>query len=66
MNGKRENEIEEFRKSVGVQAEMTLIYFRAILGAGGTMEEAMRLTQAYVAGMFFGRPQQGEKNPEDE
>lgn len=41
---------------MGVTAEMGLIFFRATLGAGATMEEAMRMTQAYFSAILFGRP----------
>lgn len=48
--------MEDAIKSVGVTAEMGLIFFRATLGAGATMEEAMRMTQVYLSAILFGRP----------
>lgn len=41
---------------MGVTAEMGLIFFRATLEAGATMEEAMRMTQVYLSAILFGRP----------
>lgn len=35
-------------------AETSLIFYRNVLNAGGSQEEAMRLTQAFFAGVLFG------------
>lgn len=56
MEEKRKLNMEDTIKSVGVTAEMGLIFFRATLGAGATMEEAMWMTQAYFSAILFGRP----------
>lgn len=58
MEEKRKPNMEDTIKSVGVTAEMGLIFFRATLGAGATMEEAMRMTQVYLylSAILFGRP----------
>lgn len=56
MEEKRKLNMEDTIKSVGVTAEMGLIFFRATLWAGATMEEAMRMTQAYLSAILFGRP----------
>lgn len=56
MEKKRKPNMEDTIKSVGVTAEMGLIFFRATLGAGATMEEAMRMTQVYLSAILFGRP----------
>lgn len=62
MRGKKE--IEELTQAIGSIAEMGVIFFRATLGTGATMEETMKLTQAYLAALMFGgRTQQ---TPEDE
>lgn len=44
--------------AIGAVAETTLIFYRSIIEAGGTQEEAMRLTQALIAATLFG----GNKN----
>lgn len=41
------DKIDEVRQSVGAMAEMSLIFFRAAVGSGASMEEALRLTQAF-------------------
>ncbi len=56
MEEKRKPNMEDMIKSVGVTAEMGLIFFRATLEAGATMEEAMRMTQVYLSAILFGRP----------
>lgn len=55
-------EIEEIRQGVGTMAEMALIFFRASLGAGATIEEAAKTTQAYLAAIMFGKQ---SEQPED-
>ena len=46
--------LKEFMNAIGVIAETALIFYRNVLEAGGTQEEAMRLTQAFFAGVLFG------------
>lgn len=65
MDNKNRHNIEELRKSLGATAEMSLIFMRATLATGATMEEATRLTQAYIAAMIYGRMSQ-PKAPEDD
>lgn len=45
---------KEFMEALGTIAETSLIFYRNVLNAGGTQEEAMRLTQAFFAGVLFG------------
>ena len=52
--------VEDLRQAMGATAEMALIFMRATIGAGANMEEAMRLTQAYIAALLFGRPAKPE------
>lgn len=42
------NNASSMIESLGAIGEMTLIYYRAILGAGGTPEEALVLTREYL------------------
>lgn len=46
------NEFEEMRQALGATAEMALIFFRAALGAGATVEEAVRTTQAFLSALL--------------
>ena len=46
-------------------AEMSLIFFRAVLGSGASMEEALRLTQAFLSAQIYGRPKNGEESQEE-
>lgn len=58
----RKQQMEELKKAVGISAEMSLMYFRAVLAAGATPQEASALTQAYIAAMLFGN----KREPEEE
>ena len=59
----RKEQLEKLRNAMGMTAEMSLIFYRAALGAGASMEEAMKLVQAYIAAVLFG---QNKKGPEGE
>lgn len=53
--------VELMKNQIGAVAEMALIFFRATIQVGATMEEALKLTQAYLAAMIHGNnkdPQQ--------
>ncbi|MEG1987976.1 MAG: hypothetical protein RR035_02230 [Oscillibacter sp.] len=57
-------QLDETKQAVGAMAEMAILFFRAVLGTGATMEETMKLTQAYLAALMFG--QRSQQQPEDE
>ena len=59
------DKVEELRQGVGAMAEMSLIVFRAVLGAGASMEEALRLTQAFVSAQIYGRPKNEAESQEE-
>lgn len=64
MAGKPMNEqMKELVNAIGVIAETSLLYYRTIVGAGATPEEAVRLTQAYIAALMFGGT--GQKKSDD-
>lgn len=48
------NQLKEFMNAIGAVAETTLIFYRSIINAGGTQEEATRLTQALISATIFG------------
>ena len=63
----RKEQLEKLRNAMGMTAEMSLIFYRAALGAGASMEEAMKLVQAYIAAVLFGQNKkapEGEEDPE--
>jgi len=63
----QKEQVEQMKNSIGAVAEMALIFYRAELSAGATMEEALKLTQAYLAAMIHGNnkdPQQEETDNE--
>lgn len=62
MERMSEKQVEEMRQAIGVTAEMGIIFFRATLGTGATMDETMKLTQAYMAALMFG--QRTQQQPE--
>ena len=53
--------LEEMMNAIGITAEMGLCFYRAILKAGATQEEAIRVTQAYIGAMIYGRGKQNDK-----
>ena len=55
MGNSKDKRVEELLKSLGAVAEMSLVFMRATLGAGASKEEAMKLTQAYIAALFYGQ-----------
>ena len=59
----RKEQLEKLRNAMGMTAEMSPIFYRAAIGAGASMEEAMKLVQAYIGAVLFG---QNKKSPEGE
>lgn len=53
-------QVEKLIDGFGAIAEMSLVFFRGALGAGATTEEAMRLTQVFIAAQIWGRPKTEE------
>ena len=60
------NEIEKALESLGAMAEMSLVYFRAAIGAGATLEEAMILTKIYMEAQFAEAARQKKERERDE
>lgn len=61
----KEKQMEGLKNAMGVTAEMSLLFFRAALGARASMEEAMKLVQAYIAAVLFGQNKKAEECEED-
>ena len=59
----KKEQMEQLRNALGATAEMSLIFYRAALGAGATLEEAMKLNQAYIGTILFN---QNKQPPESE
>ena len=55
------NQLKEFMNAIGAVAETTLIFYRSIIKAGGTQEEATRLTQTLISATIFG-DKHGQEN----
>lgn len=51
-----EKQIEEMKQAVGVMAETALILYRSVLGTGATIDEASKITQAYIAALLYSKP----------
>lgn len=47
-------QIQEFINGIGMIAETALLFYRSTLAAKATPEEAMRLTQAFLAALLYG------------
>ncbi len=58
----QKEQVQALKNAIGATAEMALLFYRATIAVGATMEEALKLTQAYLAAMIHGNnkdPQQG-------
>lgn len=44
-----ERQLKEFFTAIGTLAEMSLLFYRSSVAAKATPEEAMRITQAFIA-----------------
>lgn len=44
-----EKQLKEFFTAIGTLAEMSLLFYRSTIAAKATPEEAMRITQAFIA-----------------
>ena len=56
------NKLLEFMKALGVISETALLFYRSALEAKATQEEAMRLTQVFIAAILYGNQ---NNNPEE-
>ena len=43
---------DELKQSIGIMAEIGLMYFRTVIAAGGTPDEAERLTRCLMSSMM--------------
>ena len=48
-------QLQEFINALGMIAETALVFYRSVLAAKATPEEAIRLTQAFIAATLYGR-----------
>lgn len=48
------NQLKEFINAIGMISETALLFYRSVLEAHATQEEAMRLTQAFIAAILYG------------
>lgn len=56
------NKLLEFMNALGVISETALLFYRSALEAKATQEEAMRLTQVFIAAILYGNQ---NNNPEE-
>lgn len=47
-------QLQKFIGAIGSIAETALLFYRSTLAAKATPEEAMRLTQAFIAAILYG------------
>ncbi|MCG4705062.1 hypothetical protein NE547_07220 [Flavonifractor sp. DFI.6.63] len=47
-------QLQEFINALGMIAETALVFYRSVLAAKATPEEAIRLTQAFIAATLYG------------
>lgn len=59
-------DMEQLFTSVGAIAEMALVYFRATIGAGATLEEAAILTKMYLEAQFVEAARQKKEQNNEE
>lgn len=53
--------VKELLNAVGAVAEMSLNFYRAVLDAGATKEEAVVLLQSFISAFIYGN-KRGEVN----
>lgn len=58
----KNEQVRDLINGLGAMAEMILIFYRDIILAGATPDEAYRITQAFISAALFGNS--GQKNPE--
>lgn len=56
------DQVEMLKGAIGATAEMELLFYRATIQVGATMEEALKLTQAYLAAMIHGNNKDPQQN----
>lgn len=65
-----ENDIQKFIQGIGVIAEITLCFYKAVIGAGGTIEEATMLSKVALQVLLVDIPSNaydsGKKKDEEE
>lgn len=49
-----EKQLKEFFTAIGTLVEMSLLFYRSTMAAKATPEEAMRITQAFIAATLNG------------
>ena len=54
---------EKFVNAVGAVAEMSLVFYRAAMGAGADAVEALNLTRAYIAALISSSMDKGKEEP---
>ena len=59
-----EQAIKDLNEATGGMAELALMFYRAAIGAGANGYEALKLTQAYISALFFGKGMTGQKKEE--
>lgn len=53
-NKSMDEAVKEFINALGAISEISLIFYRNVLNAGATTDEAFKLTQAFIAANIFG------------
>ena len=55
----KDEAVKELVNALGAVAEMSLVFYRDVLNAGATPDEAFKLTQAFIAANIFGNAGRG-------
>ena len=50
----QQEKVNNFIQAIGATAEMALVFYRNVMAAGASTDEATRLTQAFLAAALFG------------
>lgn len=53
-NKSKDEAIKEFINAIGAISEISLIFYRNVLNAGATTDEAFTLMQAFIAANIYG------------
>lgn len=62
MKSMNNDAVKELLNAVGVLAEMSLDFYRAVLNAGATKEEAFVLLQSFISASIHGNKEESNED----
>ena len=53
------NQLKSALNAIGALAEMSLVFYRAVIASGASAQEAKNVLDAYISATIYGRRQKG-------